>query len=240
MAEGLAEFLYQRRAFGLHVVQGLHGFFHRLPIGAREFEADKLVYVVDIGFDVGDFFGENPAAGFGYLLFAHFVKHVEIFLVEHVFVEHKGEALPRKRLPKGDGLRGGQKTSQHKRAGIQARPFALQAKGVGVFKKGHLALGGQKLIHPVLVLVRTHGTLHKLAHILMDVAVEPVVYKGARRLGMFAHVGANKAHQVAQVHNVGHLYRGNDVGVFLVGLFHANKNGFFLRGHFNLLTVEIV
>ena len=206
----------------------------------RQFEADELIHIIYLGLYVRDVLRKDLPPRLRDLLFAHLVQYVEVLLVQHVFVEHERQVAPRKPLPEHHGLRRGQKAAEHERARVQARAFAFQTKGVGVFEERYFAVGGKELIHTVLVLVRAHRALHQLAHVLFHVAVEPFVHKRARRLRMFAHVGADQADEVVQVHDVGHLYRGHDVGIFPIGLLHADEHGLLLGRQVKLHAVEVV
>ena len=151
---------------------------------------------------------------------AYFFEHMDIFLVEHIFVNEEGddavaEAVPH---PGGDGF--GYESAQHEGACLEAREAAVEADLRDGLEEVHFAVGSEEVEDARLVEVGAHAAFEHLLDVFVGVAVVPVVDDAFGYVGSVLQFAADEARQFVEVVDDGGLLGGDDVLIGVVGAFH--------------------
>ena len=152
MVDGAGEHLDEEVGVVL-MVDGLQFGGDQLPVVGGVEEGHEGVEVEIADDHIVDAFGLDAAVGAGQAYLAHLFQHMEVFLVQHVFVEQERHMGVAEAVPYGRGHGLGDESAKHEGARLEAGEVLRYAAVGGHPQEFGLVGRGEEVEHARLVLV---------------------------------------------------------------------------------------
>ena len=171
--------------------------------------------------------------------FAHFGKHLLIFLVKHIFVEEEGDDAVAEAVPHGGGYGARDETTNHERACLEAAESLRETDSGDGLEEMHLATGVEEQEDARLVEMGAHLAFEHLAYILVGVVGIPVVDNALGGVGTVLEFAPDETGEFVKVVNDRGLLAGDDFLIVLVSTLHLAEEFHLIGREVDRLTAKI-